>query len=125
MSEKNKEMKTEDLIASLEEKGIKLWTDNGKLRYSAPQGVMNSDIVQLLKKNKENILESLSHAKDELEIVHDEEKRYGNTTIENRNKDVKSFLFRKSRVHTLWAEPRVWSTVVLLAISIWSLNTTT
>ena len=76
MSEKNKEMKTEDLIASLEEKGIKLWTDNGKLRYSAPQGVMNSDIVQLLKKNKENILESLSHAKDELEIVHDEEKRY-------------------------------------------------
>ena len=72
MSEKNKEMKTEDLIASLEEKGIKLWTDNGKLRYSAPQGVMNSDIVQLLKKNKENILESLSHAKDELEIVHDE-----------------------------------------------------
>ena len=58
MSEKNKEMKTEDLIASLEEKGIKLWTDNGKLRYSAPQGVMNSDIVQLLKKNKENILES-------------------------------------------------------------------
>ena len=109
MSEKNKEMKTEDLIASLEEKGIKLWTDNGKLRYSAPQGVMNSDIVQLLKKNKENILESLSHAKDELEIVHDEE----------------SFLFRKSRVHTLWAEPRVWSTVVLLAISIWSLNTTT
>ena len=32
MSEKNKEMKTEDLIASLEEKGIKLWTDNGKLR---------------------------------------------------------------------------------------------
>ena len=74
MSEKNKEMKTEDLIASLEEKGIKLWTDNGKLRYSAPQGVMNSDIVQLLKKNKENILES---------------------------------------------------TVVLLAISIWSLNTTT
>ena len=27
MSEKNKEMKTEDLIASLEEKGIKLWTE--------------------------------------------------------------------------------------------------
>lgn len=76
MNEKSEEMKTDDLIASLEEKGIKLWTDNGKLHYSAPQGVMNSNIVQLLKNNKENLMESLSRAKDDLKIIHDEEKRY-------------------------------------------------
>lgn len=113
MSEKNKEMKTEDLIASLEEKGIKLWTDNGKLRYSAPQGVMNSDIVQLLKKIKRIFLRALVMRRMNLKL------------FMTRKKDMKSFLFRKFRVHTLWAEPRVWSTVVLLAISIWSLNTTT
>lgn len=76
MNEKSEEMKIDDLIASLEEKGIKLWTENGKLRYSAPQGVVNSDIVRLLKNNKENLMESLSRAKDDLKIIHDEEKRY-------------------------------------------------
>ena len=28
MNENSEEMKTDDLIASLEDKGIKLWTDN-------------------------------------------------------------------------------------------------
>lgn len=32
MNENSEEMKTDDLIASLEDKGIKLWTDNGKLQ---------------------------------------------------------------------------------------------
>ena len=76
MNENSEEMKTDDLIASLEDKGIKLWTDNGKLRYSAPQGVMNSNIVQLLKNNKDSLMENLSRAKDDLKIIHDEEKRY-------------------------------------------------
>ena len=108
MNENSEEMKTDDLIASLEDKGIKLWTDNGKLRYSAPQGVMNSNIVQLLKNNKDSLMENLSRAKDDLKIIHDEEKRY------------EGFLFRVFRAHTLWEGQRTWSTAVLPAISTWS-----
>lgn len=111
MNENSEEMKTDDLIASLEDKGIKLWTDNGKLRYSAPQGVMNSNIVQLLKNNKDSLMENLSRAKDDLKIIHDEEK------------DMKGFL-RVFRAHTLWEGQRTWSTAVLPAISTWSLNMT-
>lgn len=72
----NEEMNAADIITSLNEKGVKLWTEGEKLRYSAPQGIMNGEIMKLLKVNKATIISELNKSKSDIKIVHDEENRY-------------------------------------------------
>lgn len=69
-------MSISEIIEELKKQKIKLWTEDGKLRYTAPQGVMNHDIMTILKNNKEAVINELQRKSNELKIVHDEEKRY-------------------------------------------------
>lgn len=69
-------IKISDLIDELEEKGIKLWKDEGKLKYSAPKGIMTSEIIQQLKNNKEQLIEEFERRTSEIKVIADPEKRY-------------------------------------------------
>ena len=69
-------IKPSEFIDELGEKGIKLWTCEGKLKYSAPQGAMTSDIIQRLKENKAQIIEELAKRSGDIKIIADPEHRY-------------------------------------------------
>lgn len=45
-----------DFVTELEEKKIKLWVDNGTLRFKAPKGVVTKEILNSLKNKKEDII---------------------------------------------------------------------
>lgn len=53
-------MKALDLIYELEQLGVRLWCENGALKFEAPKGVMNADRVNLLKTHKHDLLAHLS-----------------------------------------------------------------
>jgi len=61
---------TTGLLEQLKLAGVDLYLDDGKLRYSAPKGVMNADVLAELKARKAEIIEILSapagHAEPEL-----------------------------------------------------------
>ena len=69
-------MKTADIIDELDRKGIKLWTSEGKLKYSAPKGTMTADIMQLLKANKAQLIEEIERRTSEIKVISDPENRY-------------------------------------------------
>ena len=48
-------------------KGVRIWMENGRLRYKAPRGVLTQYELEVLKSYKSNILEYLSkQAQDSL-----------------------------------------------------------
>lgn len=65
-----------ELIDELEQKGIKLWIGEGKLKYSAPKGVISSDIIKQLKNNKEQLMKELERRTSEIKVISNLENRY-------------------------------------------------
>jgi amino acid adenylation domain-containing protein len=47
------------LLDQLRQRGVKLWAEGERLRYDAPKGVMNDDVLAELKKRKTEILQTL------------------------------------------------------------------
>lgn len=72
----NDNMNADMIIDALKDVGIRLWTENGKLRYSAPQGAMTGETVSVLKSRKSELISELESRKNELRIEHDEDNRY-------------------------------------------------
>lgn len=60
-------------LKKLEEKGIYIWTQSGKLKYKAKENTMSSEILLWLKNNKNDIITELM---SENTLVHNEEDRY-------------------------------------------------
>ena len=56
---------TKNLLNQLKQAGVELRIEDGKLRYNAPKGVMNDDVLQELKTRKAEIIEQLSAAAEE------------------------------------------------------------
>ena len=50
-----------ELLNDLEEKGVGLWEDEGKLRFRAPKGIITDEIKSLMVKKKQEILEILKN----------------------------------------------------------------
>ncbi|MDP5213363.1 amino acid adenylation domain-containing protein [Pseudoalteromonas tunicata] len=48
------------IIAEFENRGVYLWAEQERLKFKAPAGVMNNQLVQLLKDNKPALLEYLT-----------------------------------------------------------------
>jgi amino acid adenylation domain-containing protein len=48
-----------ELIASLAEKGVRLWADGDQLRVRAPQGVLTGDVRDLLSRHKQELIRKL------------------------------------------------------------------
>lgn len=49
------------MIESFNSRGVKLWTENGKLKYKAAQGLLSEKDIQVLKENKEHIIKCLEN----------------------------------------------------------------
>ena len=47
------------MLDKLEINGIRLWQEDGKLKYSAPQGALTSEIRSVLKQQKADIIDFL------------------------------------------------------------------
>jgi pyochelin synthetase len=52
---------TAELIAELEGQGVRIWAEDGSLRYRAPKGVMTQDRLEELREHKEALLEQVSN----------------------------------------------------------------
>ena len=52
------------LLQDLAEKDIRLWLEEGQLRFSAPEGAMSPDVISTLKANKPQIIQFLSQNSD-------------------------------------------------------------
>lgn len=65
-----------ELIAKLREEGIKLWEEEGKLRFKAHKGVLTEDKLQQLRQQKIKILELLKKENEAVSVVEDFENRY-------------------------------------------------
>ena len=64
------------MLDKLEINGIRLWQEDGKLKYSAPQGALTSEIRSVLKQQKADIIDFLKKDAEEVAVVHDEDNRY-------------------------------------------------
>uniref|UniRef100_I5AX00 Amino acid adenylation enzyme/thioester reductase family protein n=1 Tax=Eubacterium cellulosolvens (strain ATCC 43171 / JCM 9499 / 6) TaxID=633697 RepID=I5AX00_EUBC6 len=62
-----------NIIKEVEDKGIQLWQESGKLKFRAPEKVMTDAIRNMLKENKPEIIRILS---ERTCPQHDEEHRY-------------------------------------------------
>lgn len=47
------------LLRQLRERGVKLWSESGKLRYNAPRGIMSDDVKEALRQHKAGLLQLL------------------------------------------------------------------
>ena len=65
------ELQLADIIESFNSRGVKLWTDNGKLKYKAAQGILSEKDIRVLKKNKEDIIRCLEN--ENVTIISDKE----------------------------------------------------
>lgn len=62
-----------DLVKKYEKLGVKLWVEEGNLKFRAPKGVITSERKTELKNNKEAITKFILELEN---IIHDEEGRY-------------------------------------------------
>ncbi|MEM0939717.1 MAG: amino acid adenylation domain-containing protein [Bacteroidota bacterium] len=80
--DKNNHMSTDELtipaalIAKLREEGIKLWEEEGKLKFKAHKGVLTEDKLQQLKQQKIKVLELLKKENEAVSVVEDLENRH-------------------------------------------------
>ena len=65
-----------ELVMKLREEGIKLWEENGKLKFKAPKGVLTQDKIEQLKSQKDNILKLLQNENHAITVVPDPASRY-------------------------------------------------
>ena len=66
-------MGTASFVKQMEEMGIHLWVEDEKLKFRAPEGVVDEKIRESLKANKQAII---VYFKDRMAPVHEEEDRY-------------------------------------------------
>lgn len=57
-----------EIIDDFKAKNIKIWTEEGKLKYRAPQNVLSNKDIQILQNNKKEIIEYLLNDKNDLSI---------------------------------------------------------
>ena len=48
---------TKKLLENLSRKGIRIWIEDGKIRYQAPKSVMNQQILSKLKEQKQAMIQ--------------------------------------------------------------------
>ena len=61
-------------LADLASRHIKLWSENGKIKYRAAAGVMTQEDVDFLKANRDAVIEYLMN--DDAVVIADPERQY-------------------------------------------------
>jgi len=59
---------TDAVLDRLRQKGVRLWSQDGQLRYQAPRGILTKDDLDRLKSNRSQILVLLSRVSDPAQI---------------------------------------------------------
>lgn len=71
-------------IADLREKGVNLSSENGKIKFRAPHGIMTDDVKMIIKENKEAILELLNlEERTKKIILGDRRKKFKLTDVQS------------------------------------------
>ena len=68
--------KITELLAHCQNNGMKIWTEEGKLKYKSGEEFLKSGILSELKKYKEEIISYLEKNKEEQKIINDYEGRF-------------------------------------------------
>lgn len=66
----------QELMNTMQKKKIQLWTEDGKLKFKAPKGVMDPSDLELLKENKTQIVNFLESENKTITIQNDLPNRY-------------------------------------------------
>lgn len=74
-------MNIEKLIKDYGNYGIRLWLDEGKLRFKAPAGIMTEERKNDIRRYKEDIISYLSNNELSDTIVHNEKDRYSDFSL--------------------------------------------
>ena len=59
------------MLDKLEINGIRLWQEDGKLKYSAPQGALTSEIRSVLKQQKADIIDFLKKEPEFIKLLNE------------------------------------------------------
>lgn len=62
-------MNVVSLLNQLAKQDIRLWLEQGQLRYNAPEGAMTADIIQQLKAAKADIIQFLQQAENQQTVI--------------------------------------------------------
>lgn len=65
-----------ELLKDFKERGIEIWSENSKLKYKAPKGLMDNKDLMVLKNNKEEIINILEKDKGMPLVEKNVEERY-------------------------------------------------
>ena len=63
-------------VAKITNSGIKLWHDEGKLRFKAPKGAMKEEYISFMKENKSDIINFLCEENESIILNEDIKNRY-------------------------------------------------
>lgn len=72
----NKINMAEELISRLSAKGVKLWTEDDKIKYKADTGALTQENIAQLKEYKSEVIGVLNSIKGKIRLVEDREGRY-------------------------------------------------
>lgn len=92
-------MNISELIISLKKKGIHLSLNNGKLKINAPKNTLSDDLILKIKKNKEEIVKSLSYEESIATLINNPFIRY------NRNAKRNVYCFPALIAFGIWCTP--------------------
>lgn len=70
-------------LEELSSKGIKIWIEEGKIRYQAPKGTMTQQIMLELKTQKQEIIQYLQTSEEKVQFVKHPESRYEEFPLTN------------------------------------------
>src|SRR5688572_22797137 len=52
---------TQDLLSSLQRRGVHFWVNDGRLHFNAPKGALSDDDLNHLRAQREQLIESVEH----------------------------------------------------------------
>ena len=72
----NRNSKAEEIIGRLSAKGVKLWTEEDKIKFRAANGILKKEDMAELKEYKQEIIDVLNGMKGRIRIIEDPEHRF-------------------------------------------------
>ena len=72
----NRSNNAAELVSRLAAKGVKLWTENDKIKYKAGAGALGKEDIAQLKEYKQEVIDLLNAMKGRIRLVEDRDGRY-------------------------------------------------
>ena len=89
---------TKKLLENLSRKGIRIWIEDGKIRYQAPKSVMNQQILSKLKEQKQAMIQYFQLNEEKVQFEQHPEDRYEEFPLTNIQN---SYVVGRNRAYNL------------------------